>query len=51
MLRAFVSKVRRSEVRYAGGVDADPEVLYERMPTVHFAIDGMLYTKMSKTNP
>jgi hypothetical protein len=39
LLRAFVSKVRRSPARY-GGVDSDPEVVYERMPSVHFAIDG-----------
>jgi hypothetical protein len=39
LLRAFVSKVRRSPARYAG-VDSDPEVVYERMPSVHFAIDG-----------
>jgi len=31
LLRSFVSKVRRSGARYAG-MDADPEVIYERMP-------------------
>ena len=39
LIRAFVSKVRRSSARYTG-VDSDPEVCYERMPNVHFAIDG-----------
>jgi hypothetical protein len=39
LLRAFVSRARRSAQRYAG-VDSDPEVVYERMPGVHFAIDG-----------
>lgn len=40
LLRAFVSKVRRAAQRYTE-VDADPEVIYERMPTVHFPIDGV----------
>lgn len=39
LLRAFVATVRRSAVRYAGQ-DSDPEVTYERMPNIHFAIDG-----------
>lgn len=39
LLKAFVATVRRSAARYSG-VDADPEVVYERMPHVHFAIDG-----------
>jgi len=40
LLKAFVSKARRSSARYCG-VDSDPEVVYERMPNVHFAIDGV----------
>lgn len=39
LLKAFVATVRRSPARYCG-VDADPEVVYERMPNIHFAIDG-----------
>lgn len=39
LLRAFVARVKRSCARYAG-IDNDPEVLYERMPTIHFPIDG-----------
>jgi hypothetical protein len=39
-VKAFVRQVRRSGQRYAGQ-DADPDVVYERMPHVHFAIDGM----------
>ena len=39
LLKAFVATVRRSAARYSG-LDADPEVTYERMPNVHFAIDG-----------
>jgi hypothetical protein len=45
LLRAFVSMVRRNPARYARGLDADPEVTYERMPSVHFAIDGTLRIK------
>lgn len=41
LLRAFVATVRRSAVRYAG-LDSDPEVTYERMPNIHFAIDGTI---------
>lgn len=41
LLRSFVAKVRRSIQRYAG-IDNDPEVCYERMPSVHFPIDGKL---------
>ena len=40
LLRAFVSKVRRSPMRYMD-VDSDPDVTYERMPLVHFPIDGV----------
>eukprot|EP01032_Pedospumella_encystans_P023407 gene23407-26498_t len=40
LLKAFVATVRRSPARYSG-VDADPEVTYERMPHIHFAIDGV----------
>lgn len=40
LLRAFVTKVRRSPLRYSG-LDRDPEVCYERMPTIHFPIDGV----------
>eukprot|EP01038_Epipyxis_sp_PR26KG_P008956 gene8956-12077_t len=40
LLRSFVAKVRRSSARYAG-LDSDPEVTYERMPTIHFPIDGV----------
>jgi hypothetical protein len=39
LVKAFVRQVRRSGQRYAGQ-DADPDVVYERMPHVHFAIDG-----------
>ena len=42
LLKAFVATVRRSPARYCG-VDADPEVVYERMPNIHFAIDGEPY--------
>ena len=40
LLRAFVSKVQRSGIRYAG-LDNDPEVTYEKMPSIHFPIDGV----------
>mmetsp|Transcript_16674 Transcript_16674/g.15038 ORF Transcript_16674/g.15038 Transcript_16674/m.15038 type:complete len:521 (+) Transcript_16674:148-1710(+) len=40
LLRAFVAKIKRSCARYAG-LDNDPEVTYERMPTIHFPIDGV----------
>eukprot|EP00607_Mallomonas_marina_P008546 CAMPEP_0182417712 /NCGR_PEP_ID=MMETSP1167-20130531/2144_1 /TAXON_ID=2988 /ORGANISM="Mallomonas Sp, Strain CCMP3275" /LENGTH=568 /DNA_ID=CAMNT_0024591435 /DNA_START=200 /DNA_END=1906 /DNA_ORIENTATION=- len=40
LLRAFLSKLKRCPSRYLG-VDSDPEVCYERMPTVHFPIDGV----------
>jgi GTPase len=40
LLRMFVAKVRRAASRYAE-LDSDPEVTYERMPTVHFPIDGV----------
>lgn len=35
-----MARVRRSCARYAG-IDNDPEVSYERMPTIHFPIDGV----------
>jgi GTPase len=40
LLRAFVARVQRSCARYAG-IDNDPEVMYERMPGIHFPIDGV----------
>lgn len=40
LLRAFVARVQRSCARYAG-IDNDPEVMYERMPNIHFPIDGV----------
>lgn len=40
LLRSFVAKVRRSPLRYAG-LDADPDVTYDRMPAIHFPIDGV----------
>ena len=40
LLKTFVCRIRRSVSRY-GGLDNDPEVCYERMPTVHFPIDGV----------
>eukprot|EP00596_Hydrurales_sp_CCMP1899_P010492 CAMPEP_0119037090 /NCGR_PEP_ID=MMETSP1177-20130426/5212_1 /TAXON_ID=2985 /ORGANISM="Ochromonas sp, Strain CCMP1899" /LENGTH=319 /DNA_ID=CAMNT_0006997851 /DNA_START=32 /DNA_END=990 /DNA_ORIENTATION=- len=40
LLRSFVAKVRRSPLRYAG-LDADPDVIYDRMPAIHFPIDGV----------
>ncbi len=40
LLRAFVAQIRRNPARF-NGVDSDPEVTYERMPTVHFPIDGI----------
>ena len=39
LLRAMLARIKRSGARYAG-VDADPEVCYERMPSIHFPIDG-----------
>jgi GTPase len=44
LLRAFVSLVRRAPVRYLE-LDSDPEVTYERMPTVHCPIDGVYEVK------
>jgi GTPase len=44
LLRSFVSKVRRTLQRYLQ-MDSDPEVHYERMPTVHFPIDGVYDVK------
>mmetsp|Transcript_25046 Transcript_25046/g.34395 ORF Transcript_25046/g.34395 Transcript_25046/m.34395 type:complete len:518 (-) Transcript_25046:795-2348(-) len=44
LLRAFVAKVRRSALRYAT-LDSDPEVVYERMPTIHFPIDCVYEVK------
>jgi GTPase len=41
LLRAFVSKVRRSSARYGEDDETDPEVTYGRMPTVHVPIDGV----------
>lgn len=41
LLRAFISKVRRSGARYGGESDNDTEVTYGRMPTVHVPIDGV----------
>jgi len=44
LLKSFVSRIRRSPLRYAsptGSLDSDPEVVYERMPGVHFPIDGV----------
>lgn len=35
-----MAQVRRSSARYAG-IDNDPDVFYERMPTVFFPIDGV----------
>jgi len=40
ILRSFVSKLRRSALRYAH-IDADPEVSYDRMPSIHFPIDSV----------
>lgn len=40
LLRSFLCKLRRSPSRYMDG-DNDPEVCYDRMPTVHFPIDGV----------
>jgi hypothetical protein len=44
LVKAFVRQVRRSGQRYAGQ-DADPDVVYERMPHVHFAIDCTYATR------
>ena len=40
LIRAFLAKLKRSAVRYMEA-DQDPEVTYERMPTIHFPIDGV----------
>lgn len=40
LLKSFVNKVRRSESRY-NGLENDPEVSYDRMPIIHFPIDGV----------
>lgn len=44
LLRLFISQLRRSPSRYME-IDCDPEVVYERMPTVHFPIDGVYDVK------
>jgi GTPase len=45
LLRAFVSQLKRSSMRYAtedgNQSRRDPEVIYERMPNIHFPIDGV----------
>lgn len=40
LLRSFISKIRRSPMRYAAE-DSDPDVCYERMPQVNFPIDAV----------
>ena len=44
ILKSFVSKLRRSALRYAH-IDADPEVSYDRMPSIHFPIDSVYEVK------
>lgn len=40
LLRSFISRIRRSHIRYSG-VDSDPDVVYGDMPEVLFPIDGV----------
>lgn len=48
LLRSFLSCLRRSPSRY-GEVDNDPEVVYERMPNVHFPIDSVYEVTIHQT--
>ena len=43
------AKIRRSPLRYAG-LDTDPDVTYDRMPTIHFPIDGKIKLKREKSS-
>ena len=47
LLSLFVAKIRRSPLRYAG-LDTDPDVTYERMPNIHFPIDGEKHAYSSR---
>eukprot|EP01041_Mallomonas_annulata_P010924 gene10924-22807_t len=40
LMRAFLCRLKRSPSRYMDA-DTDPEVCYERMPHIHFPIDGV----------
>ena len=40
LLRSFLAKLKRSAARYLEK-ESDPEVTYDRMPAIHFPIDGV----------
>lgn len=44
LLRSFLSKIRRSPMRYRE-LDSDPDVVYDNMPMIHFPIDSVYEVK------